>query len=103
MKSGATLSEAAQMARDQESHERQIMRALEREETCKAQLEQDRQTAELTKQEQDRIARLEIEKEKLAIEKSRHEAELANSAVWRSCSNCALRVSSSSKALICLS
>ena len=63
MKSGATLSEAAQMARDQESHERQ-MRALEREETRKAQLEQDRQTAELAKQEQDRIARLEIEKEK---------------------------------------
>ena len=69
MKSGATLSEAAQMARDQESHERQ-MRALEREETRKAQLEQDRQTAELARQ-------LEIEKEKLAIEKSRQEAELA--------------------------
>jgi len=76
MKSGATLSEAAQMARDQECHERQ-MRALEREETRKAQLEQERHTAELAKQEQDRIARLEIEKEKLAIEKSRHEAELA--------------------------
>ena len=83
MKSGATLSEAAHMARDQEVHERQ-MRALEREETRKAQLEQERQTAELAKQEQirqdkeqDRLARLEIEKEKLAIEKSKHEAELA--------------------------
>jgi RNase H-like domain found in reverse transcriptase/Reverse transcriptase (RNA-dependent DNA polymerase)/Integrase zinc binding domain/SCAN domain len=89
MKSGATLSEAAQMARDQESHERQ-MRALEREETRKAQLEQaqleiekeklaiekSRHEAELARKEQDRITQVELEKEKLALERVKYEAEL---------------------------
>jgi len=40
-KAGATLTEAVQMARDQENHERQL-RALEREEVKKEKLEQDK-------------------------------------------------------------
>jgi len=54
-KAGATLAEAVQMARDQESYERQL-RALEREEARKAQQEEV---------ESDRKFQLEQEKLKL--------------------------------------
>ena len=46
MNSDATLSEAAQIARDQKSHEQQL-RASERKETCTTQSELNRQTAQL--------------------------------------------------------
>ena len=54
MKAGASLSDAIQLSRDQENHERQL-RVLEREEARKDQIEQ----------------------EKLALEKAKQDAELA--------------------------
>ena len=71
IKSGATLGDAIQFARDQESHERQI-RALEREETRKVQIEE----AERVQRETELARKHEIEKERLANEKALREVEI---------------------------
>jgi hypothetical protein len=75
MKAGASLSDAVQMSREQECHERQL-RALEREEARKDQIEQDKLALEKVKQEAEILQHEQNRLDKLALEKAKYESEL---------------------------